>query len=310
MTSAQAKLSVTLAALGVIASSFTGTAAMAEKETLVLQPSSKWQVDYADDSCRLARQFGEGEQTSVLILDRYEPGDSFTMIVSGKPFGGTVNGDKAHLRFGPAEEEKDGYFASGDLNDQPAMIFASTSIGKLAEIKTVSSKAAKKSDDETAIAKRDGISDEREEAVRFLQIDAYGFPPVLLETGSLGAPMKALRTCVDELMSHWGVDVERIKTATRMPMPIGNVGRWVTSSDYPKDLLRKGAQGLVNFRLSIDEKGKVTDCHIQASTRPQGFDDAVCEAISKRARFKPALDAEGKPLASYWISRVRFEIPS
>lgn len=122
--------------------------------------------------------------------------------------------------------------------------------------------------------------------------------------------MKALRKCVDELLSHWGVDVERIKTATRMPVPKGNPGSWIGVSDYPKDLLRKGAQGLVNFRLSVDKNGRATDCHIQSSTRPEGFDKAVCEAISKKARFKPALDAEGNPFAAYWISRVRFEIPS
>lgn len=176
MTNLRGRRRAAWATLGVLASSFTGTAAIARDETLVLKPSSKWQVDYADDSCRLARQFGDAEQTTVLIFDRYEPGDSFGMTVSGEPFSGTHNGDKAKLIFGPDEKEKDGYFSSGDLNNHPAMIFASTSIGETAEIKTVSAKAQTKSENETAITKRDQISDEREDAVRFLEIDAYGSP--------------------------------------------------------------------------------------------------------------------------------------
>jgi TonB family protein len=65
----------------------------------------------------------------------------------------------------------------------------------------------------------------------------------------------------------------------------------------------------VHFRLSVDARGKVSDCHIQRSTRPEGFDEAVCEVLMHRARFKPALDAEGKPMASYYINTVRFIIP-
>jgi hypothetical protein len=55
------------------------------KEPLRLQPSSKWNVHYAEDSCRMARSFGEGDQKVVLMVDRYQPGDALRLSFIGKP---------------------------------------------------------------------------------------------------------------------------------------------------------------------------------------------------------------------------------
>lgn len=121
--------------------------------------------------------------------------------------------------------------------------------------------------------------------------------------------MADLRRCMNELLTHWGIDVERHKSLTRKLVPTDSPGSWLNSRDYPTDLLRDGAQGLVNFRLSVDEKGKVSGCHIQRSTRPEGFDRAVCDALTRRARFEPALDADGNPVNSYFIGSVNFVMP-
>lgn len=298
-------------AVTIIALSIGSPAATAAEEPLILQPTSKWQLDYADDSCRLARKFGEGEQTIFVIMDRYEPGDYFSLILSGEPFDGAVSSGQADVRFGPAEEEVERFFSGGDLGEDPALIFGSMLISQDNIEVQASSEAMKdgSKDITEAVGPEGLVSAAREEQVRFLQVDARGIDPVRLETGSLAKPMQALDTCMDELLTHWGIDVARHEKITRPATPSNNPGSWVTHRDYPKDLLRKGAQGLVHFRLSVDEKGKVTDCHIQSSTRPEGFDMAVCEAITRRAEFDPALDADGRPMASYFINSVRFEIP-
>jgi hypothetical protein len=121
--------------------------------------------------------------------------------------------------------------------------------------------------------------------------------------------MESLDKCIDELLTHWGIDVEKHKNLKRSPVPAQNPGRWIYSSDYPMDMLQIGQPALVEFRLSVSEDGKPTACHIQATTRPKEFDDAVCKSLLRRAAFEPALDSEGKPIASYWRSRVRFQIP-
>jgi len=74
-------------------------------------------------------------------------------------------------------------------------------------------------------------------------------------------------------------------------------------------MLYAGQSAIVEFRMIVSDDGSPASCHIQSTTRPKEFDKAVCGSLMKRARFKPALDADGKPLASYYRNTVRFAIP-
>lgn len=88
-----------------------------------LAPSSEWYLNYADDSCRLARQFGEGKRTSVVIIDQFEPGDYFRLTVAGELFDDARASSDATLRFGPGEGEQEHSFMIADLGDRPALMF-------------------------------------------------------------------------------------------------------------------------------------------------------------------------------------------
>ncbi len=121
-------------------------------------------------------------------------------------------------------------------------------------------------------------------------------------------PLAALSTCIDELMTHWGIDIEKHKKLSRSVVPDGNPGRWIKGNDYPTDMLHQRQPALVQFRLSVDETGAVTGCHIQKTTRPKEFDDAVCKSLTRRANFLPALDENGKPIKSFYRNTVRFQI--
>jgi hypothetical protein len=74
-------------------------------------------------------------------------------------------------------------------------------------------------------------------------------------------------------------------------------------------MLSAGQPAIVEFRLSVSADGVPTSCHIQLTTRPKEFDAAVCDSLMRRARFTPALDAEGKPLISYYLNTVKFALP-
>lgn len=152
------------------------------------------------------------------------------------------------------------------------------------------------------------ISPAEEEAITFFEVTRRGGKTVRLETGSLGAPMKKLRECTGELLGHWGIDVAKHATLSRPAVPVKNPARWMSSSQYPAGMLALGKRAVVQFRLGVDAVGEPTACHIQQSTRPKDFDDAVCKAIMRNAKFHPALDAEGRPIASYWLNSVNFVI--
>ncbi len=130
---------------------------------------------------------------------------------------------------------------------------------------------------------------------------------VELPLGPMDKPIEALHQCIDELMTHWGIDVEAHKTLSRPVRPINlrEVGRMI---DYPPQMLRQNMPGVVNIRLSVDERGRTTACHIQMPLSDPSFEETSCADIQHAVEFEPALDKDGKPIASYWTTRVVFGI--
>ena len=56
--------------------------------------------------------------------------------------------------------------------------------------------------------------------------------------------------------------------------------------------------------LLIDTDGSVKNCGIAVTSGDVGLDSAACAAITKRGRYKPALDKDGKPIAVHSTRRV------
>jgi len=284
-----------------------------DEDPLVLAPSSQWHLHYADDSCRMIRLFGEGDDEFAFVFERYEPGDSFFMLVGGKPLRTSQHLDTI-FRFGPDGYEYDGPLQDGEFGDHsPALMVGGMYLFAPPDADIEHPSDNEQFDLESIAQDTDVFGQEfsaaQEATISWLEIRQGRARPIRLKLGSMGPPMEAMRKCTDELLTHWGIDLEAHRGLTRAVVPKESPARWVQSRDYPRNLLSSGAQGLVQFRLSVGADGKPTQCHIQQSTRPEGFDKAVCDALMRRARFEPALDAQGRPIASYWRSRVRFEIP-
>ncbi|RYD63685.1 MAG: TonB family protein, partial [Sphingomonadales bacterium] len=85
-------------------------------------------------------------------------------------------------------------------------------------------------------------------------------------------------------------------------------GNWVTPDDYPVEAIRADEHGVVGFRLTIAADGSVGDCEIVASAG-ETLDRETCVLLRQRARFTPARDAKGVPVASRWASSIRWQFP-
>jgi hypothetical protein len=294
-----------LAALTAVATASPSIAETA-KEPLMLKPTSAWHVDYADDRCRLGRQFGSGDEQVLLFMDHYGPDKYFRLTLAGKPVKVGVDRAEATIQFGPSEQEQRLYFLNGNLGSAPALVFANRAriaAPSAAELLTM------KNADENNWIDPAPISEDRQKAVRYLKVGKPLRNAVTLETGSVRGAFAAVDKCIDNLMTSWGIDVERHRSLSRKVKPQQSPGRWVESEDYPLQMLKDRQPAIVDFRLSVGPDGVPTACHIQSTTRPKEFDDAVCKSVMRRARFDPALDAAGKPLASYYRNTVRFQIP-
>jgi len=90
--------------------------------------------------------------------------------------------------------------------------------------------------------------------------------------------------------------------------PKGAPASWATTDDYPQGAIRKEAQGVTGFRLTVGPDGRVIDCTVTSSSGSPELDDATCKLVSRRARFKPAMQ-DGQPVQSSYSNRIRWQLP-
>jgi hypothetical protein len=276
----------------------------AAKEVLDLKPSSSWTVDYDIDRCVMGRAFGEGDQKVLLMFESYAPGESYKFSLAGKPVKfNDMNGD-ATLKFGPAENERKYAFTPGTLGkDIPAVFFKTVQIDGISDdqIKLLMSNPQ---------FRREPMGGAREAAIKVITIKGPFRKDLALQANGLAKPLAALRKCTNNLATTWGIDVAKHTNLKRFVTPTKSPGTWIVSNDYPLKMLDQGKRSIIQFRLMVDIAGNPTSCHIQQSNRLKEFDDTVCRALMRRARFDPALAEDGTPIASYYINSVFFQLPS
>jgi len=256
-----------------------------------------WVANFDDDSCQLLGRFGTGKSAIVAIFTRYQPSNGFDLALQGESLKREGSSSQIKLAFGPGLPEQEALATLGTLGGKPLMMFNALRLDRWTR--------SPDRRDEVPPA----IYPEQEAAVSTLTVRLGGKRNYRLELGSMGKPMATMRTCMDGLLEHWGYDPTAFAAQSRPAIPIGSPGNWVIPADYPSKALTAGHNGLIQFRLDLDETGKILGCHILARTNPDEFADAACHALNRRARFEPALDAAGKPTKTFYINNIRFVIP-
>jgi protein TonB len=125
----------------------------------------------------------------------------------------------------------------------------------------------------------------------------------LLMLQAAAAPLTAPPPAVETIV------LPRDAADPRGPMPLGNPAAWVTTLDYPAAAMRANEQGATGFSLRVDKEGRVSECTIKASSGSASLDEATCSLVTRRARFRPAVDAEGRPKDGEYANRVRWVLP-
>lgn len=86
-----------------------------------------------------------------------------------------------------------------------------------------------------------------------------------------------------------------------------NPGSVVLASDYqPRDYSKEGTS---RFELIVGSDGKPESCSITVSSGHDVLDQAACNAFIKRAKFSPAKDAAGNPVAGRYKGSVTWKAP-
>lgn len=95
----------------------------------------------------------------------------------------------------------------------------------------------------------------------------------------------------------------------RNPAPANGPAGWVTTEDYPRLALARGWEGSLTYQLDVSPAGRVEDCRITSSSGYDILDQAACRQITRRARFRPAMDQRGAEVAGAYRGSVTWQIP-
>ena len=87
-----------------------------------------------------------------------------------------------------------------------------------------------------------------------------------------------------------------------------NPGDWVRADDFRRFNRARFGSGSVRFTLLVNEKGRVEECAVNATSGSRDFDAKACRSLQKRARFEPATDANGDARQASYTSSVRFAV--
>ncbi|HYD24116.1 MAG TPA: TonB family protein [Croceibacterium sp.] len=79
--------------------------------------------------------------------------------------------------------------------------------------------------------------------------------------------------------------------------------------NYPSRALRDETEGTVGVRVQVGANGRVASCSVSSSSGSPVLDEAACADLTRYARFKPALDAAGRPTTGSWATRIVYRIP-
>jgi TonB family protein len=243
-----------------------------------LLPTSPWRVDYAESECRLIRRFGAGSGEVTLRIARASSFDFYDMVIGGPGVPNLPDHVEVQTRLEPQAQllESTGY--SLPLPDGSGHFL------RWYDIRTPFVSQMTATQDMTLHVRDTTIS---------------------LHLTNVTQALAALQLCHDDLLREWGLDVAAYRALQSPPTPHGAEAGWVTTADYPDTT----AQGTVTTIMSVGSDGRVTNCRIQVSSRAPELDSAACRALTRRARFNPAIAADGTPVTSWFVRRVVWRLP-
>lgn len=273
-------------------------AANAKDDPVVsLAKVTKWEIKYNPDSCQLLARFGSDADNVIFVLTREQPSDFFDLQLYGKSlsYGGIAI--PIEMTFGPAALPTKHHgvaLTMSGADKLPVIRLANLRIDGWNDWKHPTTMPV--------------ITPAREAQVTAIGFKKPGGKRYQLETGSMAAPLAAMRACTTDLVKTWGYDPAIEEHLTRRATPTGSPAKWLGTNDFPDKSVVQGHNGIVRFRLDVDPAGMPSGCRVLYRTNPDEFADLSCKLLLLRARFNPALDAAGKPVKSYYINTINWAV--
>ena len=250
------------------------------------EPTGKWVMDYAPTACTAKRAFGD---RAVAITP--SPLGVTTRIMLDVP-GRATGASHVYSAIDPGDGR--GRIVTTSI------IFPTSRKGFRGIYTVVPIADAQRVLDSGRLTLITGRNSERE-MISDRAIDLTGGS---FNLGKMGALNKALDTCMADLRKRWNIVDGTIVPPANRTRSIGDVRSVFRAEDYPEDARARDLKGVTQFTLMIDEQGRVADCLITQTSGVGVLDAMGCQVLRERARFTPATDAQGKPVADLVVTPV------
>lgn len=265
-------------------------------------PASAWSVDYGDDYCRLARSFtSEAGAEVALALERIQAAPLMRLILVGQGLSVYRSAQGIGYRFLPegATMPPARFARSETAEGQVWLNLGSVSLmPREFPAPGEEPKPFDRAAEQEAAGQVTGIS-----------FEGGLTTPITLETGSLKQPIAALQACADELLTHWELDAAAHQQMSRPAYPDGGTTGWIPTGTIGFGDFDKLTGSANEIRLMIDASGNVTGCQVHWPSLSHTTNRRLCDSLTRNAKFKPALDANGEPMASYFTTSPFFLLP-
>jgi TonB family protein len=242
-----------------------------------LKPTSPWKVDFGDAHCIAMREYGTPAAPLLFALKPSLIGEVMQVSI---------------IR--PGEKKPTGQY-DGSLTIDGAKPIGVSVLGHWA--KTSKSRVSSINLPLAAFQPM--------RAARAVRIQSSGEVEQSFALANLEAVARTLDECVADLRKVWNIEnaTGLIKQHARQQKTPASLFRM---SDYPAVALRGDDSGMVALVILIDEAGKVVSCQVTATSGAASLDAQSCAVMGARARFDPALGADGKPVKSGTVTRIRW----
>lgn len=245
-----------------------------------LAPSGKWQVDYADNSCMLARPFGAEQHKTLLGITAIPFNAEYTIALEEQGELVRRRNDSVSVILDDGQPQKATYWTMSA--PQPGRRRLTLSVP------------------------RTSFDNPNESAA--IKIVEPGGTAVVFHADQLKLGLEALKVCLDDLARSWGMEKELLQPSAKLAVARDSAA-WITVADYPAESIRAHEEGKVVAVWRIGVDGRVDGCRIVVSSGYARLDAASCTAITTRGRYKPAVDDAGNPVASYASRSVTWALP-
>lgn len=281
-----------------------------------LEPASDWELREYDDKCRVIRTFGSDENELTLWIDKGGPGPGVNLTLIGRPVRSPY-GAYVRVGFVPGEAVDRNFITASSSKGRPVLgLFGVLPVSLRAEPEGGEDKADAEGEEIVNLTQgsASGVATEetlkrRYAAITSLELSGAVIDPITLELDRV-LPM------ADDLFKCAAALSQRL---SRNPAAEGGLARGVRTVDeaswarqiqenYPAHLWQSEQQGSVAVRLTVNKEGRASFCEVTGFSGPASFNETACLELLRHARFSPAMDIEGNPVASFYSTRITYRL--